>query len=78
MQSMQSEQTKAFQDMIAKQDKQARRQAKVQPKATEAAVRTNENMMTMVVELIRELRIGKQGTKQKEEKANYKEKADEH
>jgi hypothetical protein len=76
MQSMQSEQTKALQDMIAKQDKQARRQAKVQRKATEAAVRANENMMTMVVELIRELRIGKEPNKKKKKQTTRKKQTD--
>jgi hypothetical protein len=58
MQSMQSEQSKVLQSLFEKQDKQARRQAKAQRKATAAAVRANENMMSMVVEMFRELRGG--------------------
>jgi hypothetical protein len=60
MQSMQSEQTKILQTLIENQDKQARHQARDQREAATAAQRANENMMTMVVELIRECRGGGQ------------------
>jgi hypothetical protein len=68
MQSMQSEQSKALQSLIERQDKQARRQAKAQRKATAATVRANENMMSMVVEMFREMRGGKTNKKKSQKK----------
>jgi hypothetical protein len=75
MQSMQSEQTKALQNMIEKQDRQARRQARAQRQATSAAVRANENMTSMVVDLIRELRGGRNNrttTKKKSKRPTHR------
>jgi hypothetical protein len=65
MQTMASKQTQMFKRMIEKQDKQSRRQAKENRKAAEATQRANDNMMAMVIELIRDLRGGRPTKKKK-------------
>jgi hypothetical protein len=52
MQLMASKQTQILEQLIEKQDKQSRRQAKENRKAAEATQRANDNMMAMVIEVI--------------------------
>jgi hypothetical protein len=65
MQTMASEQTRMFERMIEKQDKLSKRQAKENRKAAEATQRANDNMMAMVIKLIRDLRGGRPTKKKK-------------
>jgi hypothetical protein len=59
MQTMASEQTQILERLIEKQDRQSRRQTQENRKAAEAAQRSNDNMMAMVIELIRDLQGGR-------------------
>jgi hypothetical protein len=51
--------------LIEKQEKPSRRQEKENRKAAEATQRANDNMMAMVIELIRDLRGGRPNRKKK-------------
>jgi hypothetical protein len=65
MQTMASEQTRMFERLIEKQEKQSRQQAKENRKAAEATQQANDNMMAMVIELVRDLRGGRKKKKKK-------------